>query len=150
MLNAGISPKDDGISNKESQMETFETLLKLIGLLIFYGLLVLFGTSIFIFVMVIVAVRYVFSLFGREKFIEEDRGEIEEPNAQPGVYAHETTILYKKEEYQALVMYYVENWSAGPVYEIVSVASQTEDFTDLLPESELARLRVEIEYSHVD
>lgn len=126
-------------------METIETLLKLLGLFIFYGLVFLFGMTIFMFVVAAVAIRYLFSLFGRKEILNE----IREEKVNQDVYGHETTIIYKKEEYQALVMYYVEEWSSGPVIEIVSVASPTEDFTDLLSNEEMARLRVEIEYNHV-
>lgn len=127
-------------------METIETLLKLVGLLIFYGLLFILGMSVFIVFVVVASVGHLLSLFGEKEISNEIREEI----SNQDVYAHETTIMYKKEEYQALVMYYVEEWSAGPVIEIVSIASPTEDFTDLLPDTEIERLRAEIEYSHVN
>ena len=127
-------------------METLETLLKLVGLLIFYVIAFIFGMTFFGFVVVVIAIRYLFSLFGEKEITVRDN--VEEETSD--VYAHETTILYKEEEYQAIVMYYIEEWSSGPVVEIVSVASEVEDFTDVLPDLEMARLRVEIEHCHVD
>lgn len=126
-------------------MEAFEALLKLVGLLLIYGLLFIFGVTIFVFIASVGLIYWVCSLFGEK---ENSKGITDEKSSRE-VYGHETTIIYKGEEHQALVIYYVDEWYTGPVIDIVSVASATEDFTDLLPAEEMSRLQVELEYSHV-
>lgn len=126
-------------------MELLETLAKLFGLLIFYCVFFLLGGTFLCF-MLLVAVAYsISSYFGMKKSCKVDQIEYE-VKTDSDVYVLDTVIMYKKEEYSALVMYQM----VDSVPDILSISNAIEDFTDVLPPEEIARLTVEIEYTHVN
>ncbi|MNC18397.1 hypothetical protein D3C75_662980 [compost metagenome] len=126
-------------------MELLETLAKLVGLLLFYCFFILLGGTFLCF-MLLVAVAYsISSYFGMKNSCKVDQIEYE-VKTDSDVYVLDTIVMYKKEEYPALVMYQM----LGSVPDILSITNAQEDFTDILPPEEIARLTVEIEYSHVD
>lgn len=128
-------------------MELLETLAKLIGLLIFYCFFFLLGGTFLCFMLLVAALYCISGLFGNQnsaKSIQEEN----EIRVQPDVYAHDTIVLYKKEEYPATIMYQLVYDKS--VFDILSITNAQEDFTDILPAEEISRLLVELEYSHVD
>ncbi|MNI43278.1 hypothetical protein D3C73_976040 [compost metagenome] len=126
-------------------MELLETLAKLFGLLIFYCFFFLLGGTFLCF-MLLVAVAYsISSYFGIKKSCKVDQIDYE-IKSDSDVYVLDTIVMYKKEEYPALVMYQM----VGSDPDILSITNAQEDFTDILPPEEIARLTVEIEYNHVD
>ena len=126
-------------------MELLETLAKLVGLLLFYCFFILLGGTFLCF-MLLVAVAYsISSYFGMKNSCKVDQIDYE-IKSDSDVYVLDTVIMYKKEEYSALVMYQM----VDSVPDILSISNAIEDFTDILPAEEIARLTVEIEYSHVD
>lgn len=126
-------------------MELLETLAKLFGLLLFYCFFILLGGTFLCF-MLLVAVAYsISSYFGMKNSCKVDEIDYE-IKSDSDVYVLDTVIMYKKEEYSALVMYQM----VDSVPDILSISNAIEDFTDILPAEEIARLTVEIEYSHVD
>jgi len=55
-------------------LEVFETLLKLIGIIFFYGLLFIFGSTMFVFLMLCLGIHYIASAFGIKKSSREGEG----------------------------------------------------------------------------
>lgn len=126
-------------------MELLETLAKLFGLLIFYCFFFLLGGTFLCF-MLLVAVAYsISSYFGMKNSCKVDQIDYE-IKSDSDVYVLDTIVMYKKEEYPALVMYQM----VGSDPDILSITNAQEDFTDVLPAEEIARLTVEIEYTHVN
>ncbi|MNN10157.1 hypothetical protein D3C81_1230740 [compost metagenome] len=125
-------------------MEALEVLAKLFGLLLFYAFFFLVGGT-FVCFMLLVAVAYsISSYFGAKKSGKIDQLDLEVRSE--AIYVHDTIVLYKKEEYPAQIIYEVH----GSEFDILSITNAQEDFTDVLPPEEIARLIVELEYSHVD
>lgn len=126
-------------------MEALEVIAKLFGLLLFYTFFFLVGGT-FVCFMLLVAVAYsISSYFGMKNSCKVDEIDYE-IKSDSDVYVLDTVIMYKKEEYSALVMYQM----VDSVPDILSISNAIEDFTDILPAEEIARLTVEIEYSHVN
>ena len=134
-------------------MELLETLLKAVGVLIFYMCCFLLIGTILSFVLLFAVIQWLTGIFGEKNSVKVDVWESPSETG-PDLYIHETTILYKKEEYAVTVMYGVERHTHGEAeevdFDIHSVMGATEDFTDLLSEHELKQLAIELEFSHVD
>jgi len=125
-------------------MELVETFVKVIGLLFFYTFFFLLGGTFLCFMLLVAAAYCISGLFGSNNSLILD--DVDFPSETPSnVYALDTLVMYKKEEYPATVMYQMFN----SVIDILSITNAQEDFTDMLPADEIARLTVEIEYSHV-
>lgn len=128
-------------------MELLETVTKLFGLLIFYCFFFLLGGTFLCFMLIVAAAYCISSLFGMTNQGESYTPEDPVRDVSYDLYAHDTIVLYKKEEYPATIMYSV---ISGPSeFDIVSITNAQEDFTDILPPEEISRLLVELEYSHV-
>lgn len=126
-------------------MEIIETLAKMFGLLIFYTFFFLLGGTFVCFMLLVGGAYAISSYFGTKNYCKVDPIDYE-IKSDSDVYVLDTIVMYKKEEYPATVMYQM----FGSVPDILSITNAQEDFTDILPPEEIARLTVEIEYSHVD
>lgn len=134
-------------------MELLETLFKAVGILIFYMFCFLLVGTVLSFLLLVAVIQWLTGIFGEKNSVKVDA--IESPSESgPDLYIHETTILYKKEEYAVTVMYGVERHTYRGVeeldFDIHSVMGATEDFTDMLSDLEMKQLVVELEFSHVD
>lgn len=125
-------------------MEALEVIAKLFGLLLFYAFLFLVGGTLLCFMLLVGGAYAISSYFGAKKSGKMDQLDLEVRS--DAIYVHDTLVLYKKEEYPAQIMYEVH----GSEFDILSITNAQEDFTDVLPPEEIARLVVELEYSHVD
>lgn len=125
-------------------MEALEVIGKLLGLLFVYAFLFLLGGTLLCFLLLVGGAYAISSYFGAKKSGKIDQLDLEVRSE--AIYVHDTIVLYKKEEYPAQIMYEVH----GSEFDILSITNAQEDFTDVLPPEEIARLTVELEYSHVD
>lgn len=126
-------------------MEILETLAKLFGLLIFYTFFFLLGGTFVCFMLLVAGAYAISSYFGTKNYCKIDPLDYE-ISSDSDVFIHDTVVIYKKEEYPATVMYQM----VDSVPDILSITNALEDFTEVLPAEEIARLTVEIEYSHVN
>ena len=125
-------------------MEAIEAIAKLLALLFMYAFLFLLGGTLLCFMLLVGGAYAISSYFGAKKSGKLELIDLEVRSET--IYVHDTLILYKKEEYAAQVMYEMKD----SVIDILSITNAQEDFTDLLPPEEIARITVEIEFSHVD
>lgn len=125
-------------------MELLETLGKLLGLLVFYTIFFLVGGTFLCFMLLVALTYGVVSLFGMKKSLESPYVE-DTVQEDQNVFISTQTILYKKEEVEAEVMYAMEHDT--PL--ILSIMGEDQDYTDVLSEAEMARLIVTLEHIHV-
>lgn len=125
-------------------MELLETLAKLLGLLFFYTIFFLVGGTFLCFMLLVALAYGVVSLFGIKKS-PESLSVNDTVQEDQNVFISTQTVLYKKEEVEVEVMYGMSHDT--PL--ILSIMGDEEDYTEVLSETEMARLIVTLEQAHV-
>lgn len=126
-------------------MELLETLIKFVVLLVFYVFMLIAGGMIACFFVVVAFGYWISGIFYTSKEIEDHL----EIRTEQRVYAHDTLVIYKKEEYAVTIMYELSGRNNSEI-DILSITNAQEDFTEKLSEYEIARLTAEIEFNHVN